>query len=1027
VSVAIVLSLAHLGVSEDVYCEAGYSMTRVTLNSGDRFVFATLGDNYDNRIKCTAIYKLGSCKRVIVNCPKFETKVNSKKSKNSCRGDKLLLTQPTKKMFCSTSGPSDVSITKSFKMKFISNKKFNAKGIECVVQCADAVPEPTTPEPEPTTPESKDCMCGLAQRVNRIIGGEETEVNEYPWQVAMYYKNYFMCGGSVISDRWVLSAAHCVTGGKASNYKLVLGEHDRFDGEETTSHKVSVEKIISHELYDGQTYENDLALLKLAKPIDFASWPHVRPVCLPSGDAGDFEGMLATISGWGTTTSGGYLSPVLMDVQVEVLSNSDCQNNYGYSPSEIYEDMLCAGVSEGGKDSCQGDSGGPLVSSDGNGMTPGENYDLIGVVSWGYGCANPNYPGVYARVTEAMEWIEDNTEESFNTCPRTLNETTNSTPKPTEATTPKPTEAPTPKPTEASTPKPTEAPTPKPTEQTETECNCGLAQRATRIVGGTETEINEYPWQVAMYFGGNFRCGASLISDRWVLSAAHCISSKNANSYKLVLGEHQIGTSDDTESYSMLVEKVIVHGSYNEKTLNNDYALLKLKDTIDFTKFEHIRPVCLPSSDAGDFDGLTAVVSGWGTTSSGGSLSKVLLEAEVEVLSNKECISDYGYTSSDLTTKMMCAGVEEGGKDACQGDSGGPLVTCGDGDGVTPGENYDLIGVVSWGYGCASARFPGVYARVTEVIDWIEDNTEGTFNTCPRKGDSSSGTTAVTTPKPSPEPTAEPETTESPASSCKCGLAQRGTRIIGGNQTEVNEYPWQVAMYYGGRFICGGSVISSRWVLSAAHCVTRGTAKNYKLRLGEHHRWDSDEVEHQTMNVKEIISHEKYSGRTYNNDYALLELEEAIDFKKYPHIRPVCLPELDDGDFSGEMAIVTGWGSTGNGLSSVLMEVEVEVLSNSACKNDYGYASSDITDQMVCAAVEGGGKDACQGDSGGPMVTSSGGDGETPGQNYDLIGVVSWGYGCAYAQYPGVYARLTEALKWIDNNTGTSFTTCPRE
>jgi len=136
VSVAIVLSLAHLGVSEDVYCEAGYSMTRVTLNSGDRFVFATLGDNYDNRIKCTAIYKLGSCKRVIVNCPKFETKVNSKKSKNSCRGDKLLLTQPTKKMFCSTSGPSDVSITKSFKMKFISNKKFNAKGIECVVQCA---------------------------------------------------------------------------------------------------------------------------------------------------------------------------------------------------------------------------------------------------------------------------------------------------------------------------------------------------------------------------------------------------------------------------------------------------------------------------------------------------------------------------------------------------------------------------------------------------------------------------------------------------------------------------------------------------------------------------------------------------------------------------------------------------------------------------------------------------------------------------------------------------------------------------
>jgi len=105
----------------------------------------------------------------------------------------------------------------------------------------------------------------------------------------------------------------------------------------------------------------------------------------------------------------------------------------------------------------------------------------------------------------------------------------------------------------------------------------------------------------------------------------------------------------------------------------------------------------------------------------------------------------------------------------------------------------------------------------------------------------------------------------------------------------------------------------------------------------------------------------------------------------------------------------------------------VKVLKNSECKNDYGYSSNDITDQMLCANVEGGGKDSCQNDSGGPLVTAGTGDGVTPGGNYELIGVVSWGTGCALANYPGVYARVTKQLEWIYDTTHQGWSTCPRE
>ncbi|XP_034553516.1 serine protease 53-like [Notolabrus celidotus] len=439
---------------------------------------------------------------------------------------------------------------------------------------------------------------------DKIVGGYECTPHSQPHQVSLQ-SGYHFCGGSLVNKDWVVSAAHCYK----SRIEVRLGEH-HIRVNEGTEQFISSSRVIRHPRYSSYNINNDIMLIKLSKSATLNEY--VSAVALPTSCAP--AGTMCKVSGWGETMSSSANGNKLQCLDIPILSEEDCDNSY---PGMITDAMFCAGYLEGGKDSCQGDSGGPVVC----------NGELQGVVSWGYGCAERDHPGVYAKVCLFNDWT------------------------------------------------PTQVYYPLDHSATMRSLvfilliGAAFALDDDKIVGGYECTPHSQPHQVSLQSGYHF-CGGSLVNKDWVVSAAHCYKSR----IEVRLGEHHIRVNEGTEQF-ISSSRVIRHPRYSSYNINNDIMLIKLSKSA--TLNQYVSAVALPTSCAPA--GTMCKVSGWGETMSSSANGNKLQCLNIPILSEEDCDNSY---PGMITDAMFCAGYLEGGKDSCQGDSGGPVVCNGELQGV---------------------------------------------------------------------------------------------------------------------------------------------------------------------------------------------------------------------------------------------------------------------------------------------------------------------------------------------------------
>ncbi|XP_030592367.1 transmembrane protease serine 9-like isoform X2 [Archocentrus centrarchus] len=503
-------------------------------------------------------------------------------------------------------------------------------------------------------------VCGQPSLNTRIVGGQAAPPGSWPWQVSLQRSGGHFCGGSLINNQWVLCAAHCFQSITASSVTVYLGLQN-LQGSNPNEVSRSVSQIISHPNYNSVTSDNDIALLKLSSSVTFS--PYIAPVCLAASGSTFYNGTNTWVTGWGNIGFGVPLpSPQnLMEVEVPIVGNRKCNCNYGVG--SITDNMVCAGLSAGGKDSCQGDSGGPMVIKQ-NGL-----WIQAGIVSFGEGCALPNFPGVYTRVSRYETWINSqitSIQPGFITftstgtdsdlsvsCtglpPLTTTTTTTTTHPTTTTTTNTPPTTTTIPPTTTTTLKTTTLATPQ-------SLVCGQAPRNSRILGGTSVvTAGLWPWMASLQTNGSHVCGGTLVALDSVLSNANCFSNSSiASEWTVVLGRLKQNGSNPFEVTLNVTNITLSHSN------GTNVAILRLSARPTLT--DYIQPICLDNGRTFS-EGSVCWSAGW--SPGRGGAEQALQEFQTSVVNCGNASSSESICTGSFTLE--------------QGDSGGPLMCKQDG------------------------------------------------------------------------------------------------------------------------------------------------------------------------------------------------------------------------------------------------------------------------------------------------------------------------------------------------------------
>ncbi|XP_061196173.1 dorsal-ventral patterning tolloid-like protein 1 [Saccostrea echinata] len=421
---AVKLNVSTQAVNTDQAC---HGSTPLVLNRTSGFIYSekfTLGMNYPDNLNCRWHIKAPADKVITLQFNTFYLEKD-----RACQYDNLQVLDgpfarsPLIGKYCGINYPQKLTSTASdLYIRFQTDESENEIGFNITYTIHDPIP---TCSPNDFTCSDGTCIdrssvcdgrndcasgndevlcsssCGVPPITpslgnSKIVGGKEATPGSWPWQASLQYGSFrdHMCGGTLISPQWVMTAGHCFEDDRSpSKWHVLLGNH-HMNKQDAHQVEVGVSKIIVHENYDEDTTENDITLLKLQTPVTLNNY--VNLVCLPKRTVSN--GQHCYITGFGDTM-GTCCRNVLKQAEIPIIDVGKC-NSTRYTDGQIFSTNICAGYDKGGIDTCQGDSGGPLVCNiDGK-------WQIEGITSWGVGCADPMSPGVYTKVYDYLNWIQ---------------------------------------------------------------------------------------------------------------------------------------------------------------------------------------------------------------------------------------------------------------------------------------------------------------------------------------------------------------------------------------------------------------------------------------------------------------------------------------------------------------------------------------------------------------------------------------------------------------------------------------------
>ncbi|KAM8969105.1 polyserase-2-like [Sarcophilus harrisii] len=474
--------------------------------------------------------------------------------------------------------------------------------------------------------ETHYAECGQPLHRDRIVGGSDASLGKWPWHVSVSRKGKQLCGGTLISKSWVLSAAHCVMSSHSlslippqqftvavglNSLRSLMQDPDLSDG---TLQRVKVADILVHENYSKPVHGNDIALLHLAEPINFTDY--VRPICLPRANHSFPHGASCWATGWGDVQEKEPQAIesglILQQVELKIIGPKECQCLFNYKgpfnkTRKVLPIMLCAGYKEGKRDTCQGDSGGPLVCEEQG------QWFLAGITSFGQGCGRRNRPGIFTNVVVFEDWIQERVEDAVFP----------------------------------------EQPQPIPMPLVKESDNCTIALPEC----GTAPRPGDWPWKAVIITPTSIPCHGVLVAEKWVLAPASCF----------------LGLKEDIRSWHVMlppkaqrISILSIHSNVNyTRDYEYDLALLELAVPVSFT--EDTRAVCLPRLNHHFLPSSQCHLIQWGRGEPP-MASRSLLEAEMTSSRWCYCLHDQEQElvpRSGENPKILCAEYHEEEKTRC--------------------------------------------------------------------------------------------------------------------------------------------------------------------------------------------------------------------------------------------------------------------------------------------------------------------------------------------------------------------------